>query len=225
VDVHEFRRAVMDRTHTDDVVAADELIQATLLTLAERITHDEARDLQAQLPEPLQPLFASGGAERFGGEEFVRRVMVRSHVDAGHAGIRAAAVLSVLRDAVSAGEWADVLAQLPADPVDDLPGSVPASAAHRELAEALAARGARERWHETADRGVWRAASDDGLKHGLVRVVGRSFEARVYRYPTGPTGARPELSHGPQVFDTPDAALDYAEAEMGFDVSRPDAMR
>lgn len=225
MDVHEFRRAVMERTHSDDVAATDELIQATLVTLAERITHDEARHLQAQLPEPLQPLFASGGAERFGGEEFVRRVMVRCHVDAGHAGIRAAAVLSVLRDAVSAGEWADVLAQLPADPVAELPGEVPGSAAHRALKEALSVRATRARWHETADRGVWRAASDDGLKQGTVRVVGGSFEARVCRYPTGPTGARPELSHGPRVFDTPDAALDYAEAEMGLRVAQPDVMR
>lgn len=225
MDVHEFRRKVMARTHSDDVAATDELIQATLVTLAERITHDEARDLQAQLPEPLQPLFASGGAERFGGEEFVRRVIVRSHVDVGHAGIHAAAVLSVLRDAVSPGEWADVLAQLPADPITELPGDVPASAAYGEMTEALSARGAHDRWHETAERGVWRAASDDDLKHGMVRIVGRSFEARVYRYPTGPTGARPELSHGPRVFDTADAALDYAEAEMGFAPSRPDAMR
>ena len=96
---------------------ADKLTWATLATLAERITGGEARDLAAQLPLPLQNalLAASEEAEGFSFEEFVRRTAERAGTNAGIAEMAVDAVLATLRDAVSPGEFDDVLSQLPQD--------------------------------------------------------------------------------------------------------------
>jgi uncharacterized protein (DUF2267 family) len=96
---------------------AEKLTRATLETLAERISGGEARDLAAQLPLPLQnPLLpASEEAEGFSFKEFVRRTAERAATDAGVAEIAVDAVLATLRDAVTPGEFDDVLSQLPQD--------------------------------------------------------------------------------------------------------------
>lgn len=214
MDGHEFREAVIARTGvTAD--EADRIIEAALATLAERITATEAKDLRSQLPDALQPLLASGGAERFSGAEFVRRFMVRSGESVDRAGIRAGATLGVLRDAVSPGEWADVLAQLPEDPVTALAGEVPAPAGQEAIAIELARRPSSDRWRRHGPN-EWQAVTDDGMKHGILKLAGSAFEARVYRRPTGDTGPPTELSHGPQVFQTPGEALDYAESQLGW---------
>jgi uncharacterized protein (DUF2267 family) len=96
---------------------AEKLASATLQTLAERISGGEARDLAAQLPLPLQDalLPASEEAEGFSFKEFVRRTAERAEMDAGVAEIAVDAVLVTLRDAVTPGEFDDVLSQLPQD--------------------------------------------------------------------------------------------------------------
>jgi uncharacterized protein (DUF2267 family) len=96
---------------------AEKLTSATLETLAERISGGEARDLAAQLPLPLQDalLPASEEAEGFSFKEFVRRTAERAGMDAGVAEIAVDAVLVTLRDAVTPGEFDDVLSQLPQD--------------------------------------------------------------------------------------------------------------
>jgi uncharacterized protein (DUF2267 family) len=96
---------------------AEKLTSATLETLAERISGGEARDLAAQLPLPLQDALqpASEEAERFSFKEFVRRTAERAGMDAGVAEIAVDAVLVTLRDAVTPGEFDDVLSQLPQD--------------------------------------------------------------------------------------------------------------
>jgi uncharacterized protein (DUF2267 family) len=96
---------------------AEKLTRATLETLAERISGGEARDLAAQLPLPLQnPLLpASEEAEGFSFKEFVRRTAERAATDVGVAEIAVDAVLATLRDAVTPGEFDDVLSQLPQD--------------------------------------------------------------------------------------------------------------
>jgi uncharacterized protein (DUF2267 family) len=96
---------------------AEKLTSATLQTLAERISGGEARDLAAQLPLPLQDalLPASEEAEGFSFKEFVRRTAERAEMDAGVAEIAVDAVLVTLRDAVTPGEFDDVLSQLPQD--------------------------------------------------------------------------------------------------------------
>ncbi|MCW2685998.1 MAG: hypothetical protein JWR37_888 [Mycobacterium sp.] len=96
---------------------AEALTRATLATLAERITGGEARDLAAQLPIPLQnPLLgAEEPAEAFTFEEFVRRTAERAGADPVVAEIAVDAVMATLREAVTPGEFDDVLSQLPED--------------------------------------------------------------------------------------------------------------
>lgn len=215
MDALQFRRDVMLRAHLQDETQADRLIEATLRTLAERVSEQEAHDLRVHLPDTLQPLLASGAGERFGSDEFVRRLSVRSGLDAGPASAFAAAVLVVLRDELIAGEWADLLSRLPAVPVATQPAAAPSSVAEEALAQALTNRPASARWQRDADHAAWHTVTDDGATRAELRVVEDAFEARVYRYPTRPSGARPELSHGPQVFATADEAVAYAEAHLG----------
>jgi uncharacterized protein (DUF2267 family) len=96
---------------------AEVLTRAALHTLSDRLTAGEAMDLAAQLPKKLQmPLRPQREtAERFSLAEFTRRTAERAGVDQAIAenGIRA--VFATLREAVSGGEFDDVLAQLPPD--------------------------------------------------------------------------------------------------------------
>jgi uncharacterized protein (DUF2267 family) len=103
-------RAAMSREE------AEELTRATLQTLAERISGGEAEDLAAQLPGPLKsalPERPGGTAEAFDLDEFERRVADRAGVpqDSVEAGIRA--VFQTLSEAVSGGEFNEILTQLP----------------------------------------------------------------------------------------------------------------
>jgi uncharacterized protein (DUF2267 family) len=93
------------------------LTVATLATLSERITGGEAQDLAAQLPGPLQSALASAqeNAEAFSFKEFVERTAERAGTDADVAEGAVVAVFETLRDAVTPGEFDDVLSQLPAD--------------------------------------------------------------------------------------------------------------
>ncbi|MGW0189045.1 DUF2267 domain-containing protein [Streptomyces sp. NPDC003362] len=96
---------------------AEPLTRATLETLAERLTRGEAEDLASELPRPLkEPLVSpTPEAERFGLDEFVNRVSSRAGLspDEAREGVRAE--LSTLRDAVSDGEFRQVMSQLPRD--------------------------------------------------------------------------------------------------------------
>lgn len=94
---------------------AEALTRAVLTTLAERITAGEAYDLAAQLPGPLEtPLLdAPEEAEAFDFVEFVRRVAARSGGDVSAAEMAVDVVFDTLRDAVTPGEFDDVLSQLP----------------------------------------------------------------------------------------------------------------
>lgn len=96
---------------------ATALTRATLATLAERISGGEARDLAAELPGPLQDtlLPTNEEAEAFGFDEFVNRVAERSGLDPAVAETGVVAVMATLRDAVTPGEFEDVLSQLPQD--------------------------------------------------------------------------------------------------------------
>ncbi len=124
----EFIDGVADRAG----LSSDEAIvmtDAVLVTLAERISGGEARDLASQLPQELQdPLMsADEPAEPFGLVEFVRRVGDRAGVDDIDAldGVRA--VLGTVGQAVTTGEFEDIMAQLPQE-FRELVGPVPRSA-------------------------------------------------------------------------------------------------
>jgi uncharacterized protein (DUF2267 family) len=91
------------------------LIRATLQTLGDRITRGEARDLAAQLPKQMKDWVGTGQpeAEKFGVEEFIRRVSDRARVPPEEAQKAAKAVFSTLREAVTGGEFKDIMSQLP----------------------------------------------------------------------------------------------------------------
>jgi RND superfamily putative drug exporter len=96
--------------------AAQRATDAALVTLSERITQRETNVLAAQLPRDLRPYVRApdGATERFGAEEFVRRVGQREGVDEDEAQAHARAVLCTLDDAV-AGDLDYVRAQLSPD--------------------------------------------------------------------------------------------------------------
>lgn len=111
----EFIERAGERARVSPDRAAD-FASATLRTLAERLTGGEARDLAAQLPKPLQPALQKRGesAEAFQLDQFVRRVSERTGMaDPARARDVVQAVLVTLREAVTGGEFDDVMAQLP----------------------------------------------------------------------------------------------------------------
>jgi RND superfamily putative drug exporter len=99
-------------THPEAQRATD----AALATLAERITPNETRELANQLPRDLRESVraVNGGTERFGADEFVRRVGEREGVPEHEAADHARAVLATLDEAV-AGDLDYVRAQLSPD--------------------------------------------------------------------------------------------------------------
>ncbi|MEW2221087.1 DUF2267 domain-containing protein [Streptomyces sp. NPDC006990] len=115
----EFLAQVRDRGGYADQNEAREATEAVLTVLAQRIGADEAQDLADQLPAPLDlPLRGSGAdadtsGEVFGLDEFHRRVADRSRSQPETAKQHAAAVLSTLPQAVSAGQIRHVRTQLP----------------------------------------------------------------------------------------------------------------
>jgi uncharacterized protein (DUF2267 family) len=126
----------IDKVAARAAVSAEQavvLTQATLKTLADRLTAGEALDLAAQLPKQLQLRLRPGmeAAERFSLAEFNRRVAQRAGVDAAAAATGVGAVFTTLREAVSGGEFDDLLTQLPDD--------------FAEVAQPVAARSGRRR--------------------------------------------------------------------------------
>jgi uncharacterized protein (DUF2267 family) len=110
----EFIESVTERTGLPRE-AAETLTHATLRVLAERLSGGEAEDLQAQMPKGLKEDLAvpkDKPAQSFGAAEFTRRVAERAGIDEPAAQIGAAAVLATIGDAVTPGEFDDVLSQL-----------------------------------------------------------------------------------------------------------------
>lgn len=110
----EFIGEVVHRARLGTTGAAVKAIRATLETLAERLYGDEADHLAAQLPEEIGLYMQRVGRnETFTLDEFFERVAEREDVDLPEAIFHARAVISVVQDAVSAGELDDVRVQLP----------------------------------------------------------------------------------------------------------------
>jgi uncharacterized protein (DUF2267 family) len=107
---------VAQRTRTESEQAV-RLTRAVLETLAERLTGGEVLDLAAQLPRPLQlvlkPSPRTESADRFGAAEFVARVALRGGVEEPAARDAVRAVFTTLREAISGGEFDDVVTQMP----------------------------------------------------------------------------------------------------------------
>ena len=110
----EFIESVRQRTQLPRE-AAETLTHASLRVLAERLSGGEAEDLQAQMPKGLKEdldVPKEKPAQSFGAAEFTRRVAERAGIDEPAAQIGAAAVLATIGDAVTPGEFDDVLSQL-----------------------------------------------------------------------------------------------------------------
>ena len=95
---------------------AERSAQAVLQTLAERLSRGEARHILAELPAELKPwVYTEADAEGFGIDEFLERVAKREGTDIETALQHARAVFATLAEAVDAGEWFDMIAELPAE--------------------------------------------------------------------------------------------------------------
>ena len=96
---------------------AERAVEATLRTLAERITRGEARDIALFLPKEVRRFLTDTPeeAERFGVDEFYRRVAEREGVDRRAAAAHARAVFVALGVAVAPGELRDMASQLPGE--------------------------------------------------------------------------------------------------------------
>ncbi|WP_303904634.1 DUF2267 domain-containing protein [Thiohalomonas denitrificans] len=118
MQLHDFLGQVQHRAQMPDLDAALRASRATLETLAERLAGNEPAQLGAQLPRELREFLqreTAGSGERFDSTEFLKRVSEREGIDLPVAVYHARTVIEVLREAVSAGEINDVLAQLPED--------------------------------------------------------------------------------------------------------------
>ncbi|MGC1214609.1 MAG: DUF2267 domain-containing protein [Micromonospora sp.] len=110
--------------------AAQSLTEATLRTLAERISGGQAADLADHVAHELRPFLARARPEEpeaFGYDEFLRRVADRAGVDEAAAERGAGAVLQTLHRVVGHQEFEDTMAQLPTE-VQALAQPVPRSA-------------------------------------------------------------------------------------------------
>ena len=98
-----------------DRATAEHVILATVVTLAERMSHDELLQLGARLPAELQVAVRAGSptCQPFGTDEFVRRVAERMRVEPQAAWTHVRAVLGTLKREVA--EMEEVRQRLPRD--------------------------------------------------------------------------------------------------------------
>jgi putative intracellular protease/amidase/uncharacterized protein (DUF2267 family) len=94
--------------------AVERAIEATLVTLGERISDGEAEDLARHLPDSLARLIRQlGPAQGIDAEEFFRRVAEREGTDPETAEAHARAVVAALARRAGRKEFHDMLSQLP----------------------------------------------------------------------------------------------------------------
>lgn len=115
----DFIDKVQYRTGLGSEEDARVVTQATLITLGECLTGEEAGDLASQLPAGIQEYLTdenpSDRAAGFSVEEFYRRVGQRAGLHLGEAEVRSSAVANTLEEAVGGGEIQDVRALLPSE--------------------------------------------------------------------------------------------------------------
>lgn len=113
----EFIGQVQHRARLSTRGDAERATRSVLETLAERLDGGEAKDLAAQLPREIglhltRDPERAWKSERLSLDDFFQRVSERESVDPPKAVFHARAVMSVVNDAVSAGEMDDVRQQL-----------------------------------------------------------------------------------------------------------------
>jgi uncharacterized protein (DUF2267 family) len=109
-----FVESVAERARVP-VELAGPLTEATIRTLAERISGGEAADLADRVPDQYRPLLIKReeAPERFTADDFIHRVAERAGVaqEVAQRGIQA--VLATMHSVVGHKELSDALAQLP----------------------------------------------------------------------------------------------------------------
>ena len=114
----EFVRQVQERAKITTGDAAVVIIESTLETLGERLPREEQDGLAAELPSQLKAYVRKRQqalSTPYNLEEFYNRVAGRSGLGLREAVRQSHAVMSVLQEAVSAGQLQDVRQQLPAE--------------------------------------------------------------------------------------------------------------
>ena len=93
---------------------AEPLTKAVLSALADRLTGGEADDVASQLPKGIKEAMipSTPEAETFGLGEFIDRIAQRAGVTTEQAEVGARAVMTTLREAITEGEFKDMMAQL-----------------------------------------------------------------------------------------------------------------
>ncbi|MBD1823687.1 DUF2267 domain-containing protein [Cyanobacteria bacterium FACHB-DQ100] len=107
----QFIKTVKETGHFSDRDSAIKATKATLETMCERLLGDEASNLAAQLPAELAECLRGREGQmgdNFKIEEFYTRISQRAGVDVEAAATSARTVMTVLSQAVSPGEFADV---------------------------------------------------------------------------------------------------------------------
>ena len=111
----DFMKDVRERTGLDKQ-QAEKAVRATLNTLAQRLAGGEPYDLASQLPEELKETVAfttgAGAGVHWNAEDFVARVADREGASPEEAREHVRAVFAALSDAVSPGEFEDIVSQL-----------------------------------------------------------------------------------------------------------------
>jgi uncharacterized protein (DUF2267 family) len=117
----EFVRKVGERTDARDRFEAEKTAVVVLQALCDRLTGKEANDLLAQLPAMFKELvIASPSPLPLSADEFVARVAAELEISQEDARRRIRAVFATLREAVTRGEFEDVLEQLDPEYADFL---------------------------------------------------------------------------------------------------------
>jgi uncharacterized protein (DUF2267 family) len=108
---------VQERAGCESQEEAVRATHATLETLGERLSTRETRQLAAELPTELRAYLLQRSAHQqlFTLEEFFHRVSAREGVRWHQAVAHARAVIAVVGEAVSAGEFEDVRTELAPD--------------------------------------------------------------------------------------------------------------
>ena len=122
----EFIKHVQSVAQLNSREEAERATRATLEIIRERIVGDEAKDLASQLPQELGEYLRGREGENgqhFDLQEFIARVSEKEGVDPTAAAIHVRSVFTVLRNAVTPGEFKDFQANFTSDYAELFPTS------------------------------------------------------------------------------------------------------
>jgi uncharacterized protein (DUF2267 family) len=109
----QFMGLVQSKAKLASTEEAIKITKATLQTLGERLYGGEPKDLASQLPKEIGAFIQVDKTEKFGLDEFFRRVCEREGTELPDAIYHSRVVIEVIKEAVSKGEIDDIKQQLP----------------------------------------------------------------------------------------------------------------